>query len=129
MAKKARKPGVAEFVLDGSLALAWYFKDEADSYADAHAARFPTSRAAVPVIWPLEVANAVLSWCKGRRAHGGGRGLELVVKRRQGQATAQGQFQVRRVIGRKRCARARPSTSLQARWLVSSTTVMGREPR
>jgi len=39
MAKKARKPGVAEFVLDGSLALAWYFKDE----ADAVAARFPAT--------------------------------------------------------------------------------------
>jgi predicted nucleic acid-binding protein len=60
MAKKARKPGVAEFVLDGSLALAWYFKDEADPYADAVAARFPAVRAAVPLIWPLEVANAVL---------------------------------------------------------------------
>jgi predicted nucleic acid-binding protein len=60
MAKKARRPGVAEFVLDGSLALAWYFKDEADPYADAVAARFPSARALVPVIWPLEVANAVL---------------------------------------------------------------------
>jgi predicted nucleic acid-binding protein len=60
MAKKARKPGMAEFVLDGSLALAWYFKDEADPYADAVAARFPAARALVPVIWPLEVANAVL---------------------------------------------------------------------
>ncbi|MGD0010813.1 MAG: type II toxin-antitoxin system VapC family toxin [Terriglobia bacterium] len=60
MAKKARKPGMAEFVLDGSLALAWYFKDEADPYADAVAAHFPAARAAVPLIWPLEVANAVL---------------------------------------------------------------------
>ena len=38
MAQKASKLGVAEFVLDGSLALAWYFKDEADPYADAVAA-------------------------------------------------------------------------------------------
>ena len=60
MAKKARKPGSAEFVLDGSIALAWYFKDEANRYADAVAARFPLARAAVPQIWPLEVANAVL---------------------------------------------------------------------
>ena len=60
MVKKARKPAMAEFVLDGSLALAWYFKDEADPYADAVAARLPTARAAVPLIWPLEVANAVL---------------------------------------------------------------------
>src|SRR5208283_1474362 len=60
MAKKARKPGVAEFVLDGSLALAWYFKDEAYPYADAVAGCFPAAQAAVPLIWPLEVANAVL---------------------------------------------------------------------
>ena len=38
MARKASKLGVAEFVRDGSLALAWYFKDEADPYADAVAA-------------------------------------------------------------------------------------------
>jgi predicted nucleic acid-binding protein len=60
MAKKAMKPGVDEFVLDGSLALAWYFKDEADPYADAVAVRLPAAHAAVPVIWPLEVANAML---------------------------------------------------------------------
>jgi predicted nucleic acid-binding protein len=60
MAKKIRKRGIAEFVLDGSLALAWYFKDEANSYADAVAGRFPAARAVVPLIWPLEVANAVL---------------------------------------------------------------------
>ena len=68
MAKKARKPGIAEFVLDGSLALAWYFKDEADPYADAVAARFPAARAAVPLIWPLEVANAVLMGERRRRS-------------------------------------------------------------
>ena len=37
MSQKASKLGVAEFVLDGLLALAWYFKDEAP-YADAVAA-------------------------------------------------------------------------------------------
>ena len=60
VAKKIKKSVVPEFVLDGSLALAWYFKDEATPYADAVAASFPVSRAAVPVIWPLEIANAVL---------------------------------------------------------------------
>jgi len=60
MARKARKAGPAEFILDGSLALAWYFRDEADSYADAVAARIPIARALVPLIWPLEVANALL---------------------------------------------------------------------
>ena len=60
MARKAGKTRMTEFVLDGSLALAWYFRDEADPYADAVAARFPAARAVVPLIWPLEVANAVL---------------------------------------------------------------------
>jgi predicted nucleic acid-binding protein len=57
MAKKAKPKA---FVLDGSISLAWYFKDEADAYADAVAAGFPGVRAVVPTIWPLEVANAVL---------------------------------------------------------------------
>ncbi len=60
MAKKTSKHEMSEFVLDASLALAWYFKDEADPYADAVAARFSTARARVPLIWHLEVANAVL---------------------------------------------------------------------
>lgn len=47
-------------VLDASVTLAWFFKDEADPYADAVAARFPGVQAVVPAIWPLEVANAVL---------------------------------------------------------------------
>ena len=60
MAKKARTPGLVEFVLDGSVALAWYFKDEADAYADAVAAHLPSARAIVPQLWHLEVANALL---------------------------------------------------------------------
>jgi predicted nucleic acid-binding protein len=68
MAKKARKPGMAAFVLDGSLALAWYFKDEADLCADAVAASFPAARAAVPQVWPLEVADAVLMGERRKRS-------------------------------------------------------------
>jgi predicted nucleic acid-binding protein len=68
MAKKARKPKAEEFVLDGSVPLAWYFKDEADPYADAIAARFPGVQAIVPVIWPLEVANAVLMGERRKRS-------------------------------------------------------------
>ncbi|MGA2072373.1 MAG: type II toxin-antitoxin system VapC family toxin [Terriglobia bacterium] len=60
MARRSRKRGTLEFVLDGSIALAWYFKDEADPYADAVAASLTTARAAVPLIWRLEVANALL---------------------------------------------------------------------
>jgi predicted nucleic acid-binding protein len=68
MARKVKKSTAAEFVLDGSLALAWYFKDEADPYADAVAARFPVARAAVPVVWPLEIANAVLTGERRQRS-------------------------------------------------------------
>jgi predicted nucleic acid-binding protein len=58
--RKPKKPSLGEFVLDCSLALAWYFRDEAVPYADTVAASFLSSRALVPVIWPLEIANAVL---------------------------------------------------------------------
>ena len=58
MAKKRAKP--ESFVLDCSINLAWYFKDEANPYADAVASRFPDIHAVVPVIWPLEVANALI---------------------------------------------------------------------
>jgi hypothetical protein len=49
------------FVLDDSICLAWYFRDEANPHADAVAARFPDVQAIVPAIWPLELANAVLA--------------------------------------------------------------------
>ena len=62
MAKKKRraKKKLEAFVLDASTTLAWYFRDEADSYADAVARRIPTIDAIVPAIWPMEVANAIL---------------------------------------------------------------------
>src|SRR5262245_60025770 len=58
--KKAPKRKVHEYVLDGSVALAWCFADEADPYADAVARKIPDSRPVVPAIWHLEVANALL---------------------------------------------------------------------
>jgi predicted nucleic acid-binding protein len=58
--KRGRTRKVAAVVLDASVALAWYFQDEANPYADAVAGRFPAIEAIVPSIWPLEVANAVL---------------------------------------------------------------------
>jgi predicted nucleic acid-binding protein len=63
--KKAKREAI---LLDGSVALAWYFKDEANSYADAVANRFPSIRAVVPAIWPLEVANAVLMGERRKRS-------------------------------------------------------------
>ncbi len=68
MAKKASKFHAEDFVLDGSITLAWYFKDEADPYADAVAARLPDVQAVVPGIWPLEVANAVLMGERRKRS-------------------------------------------------------------
>jgi predicted nucleic acid-binding protein len=52
---------VAEFVLDGSVALAWYFRDEVNAYAMAVLDHLPGARALVPAVWPLEIGNGVLS--------------------------------------------------------------------
>jgi len=49
-----------EFVLDGSVTMAWYFADESNAYADAVLTALETGRAVVPSLWPLEVANTVL---------------------------------------------------------------------
>jgi predicted nucleic acid-binding protein len=64
----AKKAAAEAFVLDGSVSLAWYFKDEADPYADAIAARFPGIQAVVPTLWPFEVANAVLMGERRKRS-------------------------------------------------------------
>jgi len=49
-----------KFVLDCSVTLAWYFKDEANVYANAIRGRLSQAEALVPAIWRLEVANALL---------------------------------------------------------------------
>jgi hypothetical protein len=58
MAKTRKRP--RHFVLDGSVAMAWFFKDESSPYTDRVAGSFSTWRAVVPAIWHLEIANAVL---------------------------------------------------------------------
>ncbi len=63
--KKTKAEG---FILDCSVAVAWCFHDEADPYADAIAARFPSIQAVVPAIWPLEVANALLMGERRKRS-------------------------------------------------------------
>jgi predicted nucleic acid-binding protein len=60
MARKARKPKAAAFVLDCSVTMAWYFKDEANDYADAVRTSLGSVGAAVPALWPLEVANILV---------------------------------------------------------------------
>jgi predicted nucleic acid-binding protein len=58
MGKKKTK--AAEFVLDASITLAWFFDDETDPYADAVEDALTTATAFVPSLWYLEVANALL---------------------------------------------------------------------
>jgi predicted nucleic acid-binding protein len=60
MAKKARKPKAEAFVLDCSVTMAWYFKDEADDYANAVRTSLGTVGVVVPALWPLEVANILV---------------------------------------------------------------------
>ena len=49
-----------EFVLDGSVTMAWYFGDESTSYAESVLSALESARALVPSLWSLEVANTVL---------------------------------------------------------------------
>lgn len=55
-------------VLDCSIALCWYFQDEADPYADGVAKQLSSAEALVPSLWPLEVANAVLMGERRKRS-------------------------------------------------------------
>jgi predicted nucleic acid-binding protein len=48
--------------------MAWSFEDETNAYADAVLDQLATTRAIVPALWPLEVANALLMGERRRRA-------------------------------------------------------------
>ena len=56
------------FVLDNSIVMAWSFADETSAYADAVLDSLATTRAIVPVLWPLEVANALLMGERRKRS-------------------------------------------------------------
>jgi predicted nucleic acid-binding protein len=47
--------------LDASVALAWSFKDEVSPYAAFIVRSVKNARAVAPIIWPLEVNNALIS--------------------------------------------------------------------
>jgi predicted nucleic acid-binding protein len=47
-------------VVDASVALAWGFPDEASEYADTVLVALEEQRILVPVIWALEITNALL---------------------------------------------------------------------
>jgi len=50
----------AAFVIDGSIALSWFFADEANENADLVAAALAESTALVPALFHLEIANALV---------------------------------------------------------------------
>jgi predicted nucleic acid-binding protein len=55
------------FVIDTSVTMAWCFEDEATAATDSVLDRFRDDAAAVPSIWPLEVANVLLAAERRRR--------------------------------------------------------------
>jgi predicted nucleic acid-binding protein len=59
-AAKKKAPGTQAFVLDASVALAWFFEDEADAYAEAVEEALARVTPVVPALWVLEVTNALL---------------------------------------------------------------------
>ena len=55
------RPPLVQFVLDCSVAMAWFFEDQATPYTDGMLETLAADQALVPSIWPLEVANVLLS--------------------------------------------------------------------
>ncbi len=49
------------FVVDASITLAWCFTDESSRYADEVLGHLEDDEAVAPAIWPLEVANGLLT--------------------------------------------------------------------
>ncbi len=58
-----------KFVLDASITLAWCFEDERDRYAESvlNAVARKHVNILVPVLWPIEVANALLTAQRRKR--------------------------------------------------------------
>jgi predicted nucleic acid-binding protein len=54
-------------VLDASVALSFIFEDEASPYAEGIIEELKSRSAVVPLVWPLEVDNAILSAIRRRR--------------------------------------------------------------
>ena len=61
--------GTESLVIDCSITMAWYFKDEANPYSNAVRAALASERAAVPALWPLEVANVLLMGERRKRSN------------------------------------------------------------
>lgn len=68
MGRRRQGAAAKEFVLDCSLAVAWFFEDETSRYAQLVEESLPSAVAIVPSLWPLEVANALLMGERRKRA-------------------------------------------------------------
>jgi len=63
------KGGVKRFVLDASVAVAWCFDDESTAFTEGILDLLSAGGEAVaPAIWPVEVANALLTAERRKRA-------------------------------------------------------------
>lgn len=60
MVRKAAKKTGVEFVLDCSVTMAWFFKDEANTYSNTVRKSLSRATAMVPALRPLEVANILV---------------------------------------------------------------------
>jgi hypothetical protein len=60
MGRKRSPAPSTSFVLDCSVAVAWFFEDETNAYAEAVEDSLLTSSALVPSLWPPEIANALI---------------------------------------------------------------------
>src|SRR4051794_29433733 len=65
---KSKKTPPRQFVLDGSVAVAWCFPDESDAYAQNILESLDRAAAWAPSHWPLEVANALLMGERRKRS-------------------------------------------------------------
>ena len=54
-------------VLDASVTLSWIFEDETSPYAEEVVEALKSRSAVVPLVWPLEVDNAILAAIRRRR--------------------------------------------------------------
>jgi predicted nucleic acid-binding protein len=54
-------------VLDASIVISWVFEDESSPYAEEIIEALKSRSAVVPLVWPLEVDNAILAAVRRRR--------------------------------------------------------------
>lgn len=68
MARRGKKREAREFVLDCSVTMAWYFKDEVNAYTTAVRESLSGVEAVVPGLWRIEVASILVLAERRRRS-------------------------------------------------------------